>query len=58
MPELDSRRNCVCFTGHHPEQLTLPEEAVKAGLEQQIIQPIANGYTTFITGMASCGSPG
>ena len=45
MPELDSRRNCVCFTGHRPEKLTLPEEAVKAGLEQQIIQAIANGYT-------------
>ena len=52
MPELDFRRNCVCFTGHRPEKLTLPEEAVKAGLEQQIIQAIANGYTTFITGMA------
>ena len=44
MSELDSRRNCVCFTGHRPEKLTLPEEAVKAGLEQQIVQAITNGY--------------
>ena len=43
MPELDSRRNCVCFTGHRPEKLTLSEEVVKTGLEQQIVQAIANG---------------
>ena len=30
----------------------MSEESVKAGLEQQIIQALANGYTTFITGMA------
>lgn len=28
------------------------QEAVKAGLEQQIVQALANGYTTFITGLA------
>ena len=43
MSILDSRHNCVCFTGHRPEKLTLSEEAVKAGLEQQIVQAIANG---------------
>lgn len=49
---IDSKNNCVCFTGHRPEKLTIPEDKVKSGLEQQIVQAIANGYTTFITGMA------
>lgn len=52
MTEIESRSHCVCFTGHRPEKLKLSEDAVKAGLEQQIVQAIANGYTTFITGMA------
>ncbi len=52
MNEIESRSHCVCFTGHRPEKLTLSEDAIKAGLEQQIVQAIANGYTTFITGMA------
>lgn len=52
MSEMESRKHCVCFTGHRPEKLALSESAVKAGLEQQIVQAIANGYTTFITGMA------
>ena len=52
MSELEPRSHCVCFTGHRPEKLTMSEESVKAGLEQQIVQALANGYTTFITGMA------
>lgn len=52
MAEMESRSHCACFTGHRPEKLTITEDKVKSGLEQQIVQAIANGYTTFITGMA------
>lgn len=51
MTENQSERRC-CFTGHRPQKLTRPEHQIKADLEKAIKQAIADGYTTFITGMA------
>ena len=50
----DMRNTCCCFTGHRPQFLKRPEDDIKADLESSILQAIAEGYTTFITGMA-CG---
>ena len=41
-----------CFTGHRPQKLRRTEKEIKADLETAIQQAIADGYTTFITGMA------
>lgn len=46
------RKHRACFTGHHPEKLTLPEAEVIAGLEREIFKAIEDGFVTFITGMA------
>ena len=45
---------CCCFTGHRPQFLTRPESDIRTDLEDSILRAIADGYTTFITGMA-CG---
>ncbi len=50
----DLLKTCCCFTGHRPQFLKRPEDDIKADLENSILQAIAEGYTTFITGMA-CG---
>ncbi len=50
--EAEMREHWVCFTGHRPEKLTQPEAVIKKGLEIEIQRAIADGYTTFITGMA------
>lgn len=42
----------VCFTGHRPEKLTQPDHTVMHLLEKEIRQAIADGFTTFISGMA------
>lgn len=42
-----------CFTGHRPQKINLSEEEIKILLEKAIDNAIANGYVTFITGMAS-----
>lgn len=42
-----------CFTGHRPKKINLSEKEVKILLEKAIDNAIANGYVTFITGMAS-----
>jgi len=48
----DRRKTRCCFTGHRPQKLTRPVDDIKVDLENEILQAIADGYTTFITGMA------
>ena len=50
--EDELRLHRVCFTGQRPEKLSQPEWQVKAWLRKEIEKAIADGYTTFITGMA------
>jgi uncharacterized phage-like protein YoqJ len=52
MSEEEKRLHRCCFTGHRPEKISATEEEVKAWLEKQIDQAIADGYTTFISGCA------
>ena len=52
MSEEGKRMHRCCFTGHRPEKISATEEEVKAWLEKQIDQSIADGYTTFISGCA------
>ena len=52
MTEAEKQMHICCFTGHRPEKLTRPEEAIKADLEKAIRQAIADGLNVFITGMA------
>ena len=47
-----ARKHCCCFTGHRPEKLSVPEHELRAALRREIIASIADGYTTFISGMA------
>lgn len=49
---IDSKERCCCFTGHRPEKLTRSESEICADLEYEIRNAIADGYTTFISGMA------
>ena len=50
--EEEKRRARCCFTGHRPQKLTRPVDDIKVDLENEILHAIADGYTTFITGMA------
>ena len=50
--ENEKRLHRCCFTGHRPEKLSLSENEVKPLLEKAIDNAIADGYVTFITGMA------
>lgn len=50
--EEELRKNRCCFTGHRPEKLEKSEHEIKDALECAIRNAIAEGYTTFITGMA------
>ena len=50
--EAELRLHRVCFTGHRPEKLSVSERKVVSGLEKKIDEAIAEGYSTFITGMA------
>ncbi len=52
MTESEKRMHRCCFTGHRPQKLRRSETEIKADLETAIQQAIADGYTTFITGMA------
>ena len=52
MTESEKRMHRCCFTGHRPQKLRRSETEIKADLESAIQQAIADGYTTFITGMA------
>lgn len=52
MTEAEKRAKRVCFTGHRPGKLHAPESAVKASLAEEIEKAYADGFRTFITGMA------
>ena len=52
MSEQEKRLHRCCFTGHRPEKLTWSEEEVIAWLEKEIRQAIADGFITFLSGMA------
>lgn len=50
--EQELKLHRCCFTGHRPEKLNCGEDEVKMLLDAAIRQAIADGFTTFITGMA------
>lgn len=50
--ESELRLPCCCFTGHRPHKLNRPEAFVIDSLEHCIRQAIADGFVTFISGMA------
>lgn len=52
MEEMELRIQRCCFTGHRPEKLHCGEEIVRAKLAREIDRAIAEGYRTFISGMA------
>lgn len=52
LTEAELRLHRVCFTGHRPEKLHNDEKVVKKLLREQIEKAIADGYKTFISGMA------
>lgn len=52
MTEQELRQYRCCFTGHRPERLGMPEIEVISGLKKEIRQAIADGFQTFISGMA------
>lgn len=52
LTEAELRLHRVCFTGHRPEKLYYEEKVVKKLLRTQIEKAIADGYKTFISGMA------
>lgn len=50
--ENEKRLLRCCFTGHRPGKLHVSEMQVKATLAAEIEKAYADGYRTFITGMA------
>ena len=52
MTEEEKRKHRACFTGHRPEKLFISEDDAKVKLYESIQAAIAEGHTTFITGMA------
>ena len=48
---MEKEKSC-CFTGHRPGKLKMTEERLAKRLEEEIDLAIADGYTTFISGMA------
>ena len=52
MSEQELRRHRCCFTGHRPEKLEQPEAVVVEALKKEIRTAIADGFQTFISGMA------
>jgi uncharacterized phage-like protein YoqJ len=50
--EAELRKRRVCFTGHRPEKLQMSEEEVCSALEREIRAAVADGFQTFISGMA------
>lgn len=52
MSEQEKRLHRVCFTGHRPEKLRIPEEEAKKHLTTEIQKAINEGYITFLSGMA------
>ena len=52
MTERELRQHRCCFTGHRPEKLEQPEPVVVEALKKEIRTAIADGFQTFISGMA------
>ena len=52
MHQEELRLHRCCFTGHRPDKMELGEKEIKPLLEKVIDDAIAEGYVTFITGMA------
>ena len=52
MNQEELRLHRCCFTGHRPDKMELGEKEIKPLLEKSIDDAIAEGYVTFITGMA------
>ena len=52
MNEIELRKHRCCFTGHRPDKLKITEKELAQLLEAEIRRAIAEGFTTFITGMA------
>ncbi len=52
MTETERQLHSVCFTGHRPEKLNRREDEIKADLEKEIRQTIADGWNVFLSGMA------
>ena len=52
MTERELRQHRCCFTGHRPEKLEQPEAVVVEVLKKEIRTAIADGFQTFISGMA------
>ena len=50
--ENELRLHRCCFTGHRPEKLNEPDDVVIVALESAIRQAVADGFVTFISGMA------
>ena len=50
--EAELRLHRCCFTGHRPHKLSSPESVVIASLEGCVRQAVADGFVTFISGMA------
>ena len=52
MNKEELRKHRCCFTGHRPDKMSFSEEEIKPLLERAIDNAIADGYVTFISGMA------
>lgn len=52
MNEQELKLHSCYFTGHRPKKMDMGEKEVKSLLEKAIDDAIAEGYVTFITGMA------
>ena len=52
MNQEELRKHRCCFTGHRPNKMDMTEEEIKPLLEKAIDDAVAEGYITFITGMA------
>ncbi|MBQ3022493.1 MAG: DUF1273 family protein [Clostridia bacterium] len=53
MNQQELKLHRCCFTGHRPNKMNLGEKEIKPLLEKAIDDAIADGYVTFITGMAT-----
>ena len=52
MSEQELQRHRCCFTGHRPERLGMPESVIISGPKKEIHQAIADGFQTYISGVA------
>ena len=52
MTQQELKLHRCCFTGHRPEKLFLIDSEIIKELEKEICRAVADGFTTFISGMA------